>query len=149
MAEPNPSDAFTPVVLSITQVVTLKLSDTNYLSWKLQFEQFLNSQLLLGYVTGATPYPPPTLTVRNGEEVTETNNPAYLKWIHTDQLIGMAHRFLDRRSSQEYLRSQLLTRDLVCSSKQIQQGLCYSSPRHSEKDTDNFQRFENPHSVSL
>lgn len=82
-----PSDVFTPALLSITQMVTLKLSDSNYLSWKLQFEQFLNSQLLLGFVTGANPRPTPTLTVRNGDQVTETNNPAFLKWVHTDQLI--------------------------------------------------------------
>lgn len=87
MATPTPSDVFTPALLSITQVVTLKLSDTNYLSWKLQFEQFLNSQLLLGYVNGSTPRPPPTLIVRNGDQVTEVNNPAFLKWVHTDQLI--------------------------------------------------------------
>lgn len=87
MATQTPSDAFTPALLSITQVVTLKLSDSNYLSWKLQFEQFLNSQLLLGFVTGTTPCPPATLTVRNGDQVTETNNPAYPKWVHTDQLI--------------------------------------------------------------
>ena len=87
MADPTPSDAFTPALFSITQVVTLKLSDKNYLSWKLQFEQFLNSQLLIGYVTGDTPCPPATLAVRNGDQVTETNNPAFLKWVHTDQLI--------------------------------------------------------------
>ena len=57
MAAQTPSDAFAPATSSITQVVTLKLSDTNYLSCKLQFEQFLNSQLLLGYVTGALTRP--------------------------------------------------------------------------------------------
>lgn len=87
MAAPTPSDVFTPALLSITQVVTLKLSDTNYLSWKLQFEQFLNSQLLLDYVNGTIPCPPPTIQVRNGDQVTETNNPDFLKWVHTYQLI--------------------------------------------------------------
>lgn len=87
MTTQTPSDVFTPALLSITQVVTLKLSDSNYLSWKLQFEQFLNSQLLLGFVTGATSCPPPTLTVQQEDQITVTNNPAYLKWAHTDQLI--------------------------------------------------------------
>ena len=73
--------------LTITHCVTLKLSDSNYLSWKFQFEQFLNSQSLLGYVTGATLRPPPTLSVRNGESVTETPNPDYDKWLRTDQRI--------------------------------------------------------------
>lgn len=81
------SDVFTPATLSITQCVTLKLNDTNYLSWKLQFEQFLNSQLLLGYVTGAIARPSPTVAVRKGDQVTETSNPDFLKWVQTDQLI--------------------------------------------------------------
>lgn len=50
-------------VLTITQVVTLKLKEGNYLLWKLQFEQFLASQMLSGYVTGATPRPHETHTV--------------------------------------------------------------------------------------
>uniref|UniRef100_A0A1J3GWB8 Retrovirus-related Pol polyprotein from transposon TNT 1-94 n=1 Tax=Noccaea caerulescens TaxID=107243 RepID=A0A1J3GWB8_NOCCA len=73
--------------LSISQCVTLKLSDTNYLSWKLQFEQFLSSQMLMGYVTGDTPRPAPTISVRTGEQVTEESNPDFVKWIRTDQLI--------------------------------------------------------------
>ncbi|KAG7599793.1 Retrotransposon Copia-like N-terminal [Arabidopsis suecica] len=81
------SSAFTQATLSISQCVTLKLNETNYLSWKLQFEQFLNSQLLLGYVTGAMARPPPTVVVRNGEQVAEANNPEFLKWMQTDQLI--------------------------------------------------------------
>ena len=87
MAAPTPSDVFTPAILSITHVVMLKLSDTNYLSWKLQFEQFLYSQLVLGYVTGALPRPPPTLMVRNGDQTTEASNSDFLKWVHTDHLI--------------------------------------------------------------
>ena len=79
-------DPFT-APLTITQCVTLKLNDSNYLSWKFQFEQFLNSQSLLGYVTGATPRPSPTVSVTNGEIVTETANPAYAKWVQTDQRI--------------------------------------------------------------
>ncbi|KAG7554441.1 Retrotransposon Copia-like N-terminal [Arabidopsis suecica] len=81
------SPVFAPATLSISQCVTLKLNETNYLSWKLQIEQFLNSQLLLGYVTGAVARPPPTVAVRNGDLVTESNNPEFLKWMQTDQLI--------------------------------------------------------------
>lgn len=40
--------------LTITQVVILKFKEGNYPLWKLQFEQFLSSHMLLGYVTGAT-----------------------------------------------------------------------------------------------
>ena len=73
--------------LTITHCVTLKLNDSNYLSWKFQFEQFLNSQSLLGYVTGEIPRPPPTLAVRNEDQDTETPNPDYAKWVRTDQCV--------------------------------------------------------------
>ncbi|CAN6999760.1 unnamed protein product [Brassica rapa subsp. trilocularis] len=73
--------------LTITHCVTLKLNDKNYLSWKFQFEQFLSSQSLLGYVNGSDPKPPPTLTVRNEDQVVETPNPDHAKWIRTDQRI--------------------------------------------------------------
>ena len=73
--------------LTITQVMTLKLKEGNYLMWKLQFEQFLSSQMLLGYVTGAQPRPPETTTVCIGDAVTEAANPEFKKWMQKDQLI--------------------------------------------------------------
>lgn len=73
--------------LTITQAVTLKLKEGNYLLWKLQFEQFLSSQMLLGHVTGATLRPLPTVTVQQGEEQTQAVNPEYNKWMQKDQLI--------------------------------------------------------------
>lgn len=73
--------------LTITQCVTLKLNDLNYLSWKFQFEQFLNSQTLLGYVNGVVVCPPPTISVRNGDLVTETPNPEHAIWVRTYQRI--------------------------------------------------------------
>lgn len=56
-------DTVAVAALTITQAVTLKLKEGNYLLWKLQFEHFLSSQMLLGYVTGASPRPAPTVTV--------------------------------------------------------------------------------------
>ena len=73
--------------LTINQCVTLKLKDDNYLLWKLQFEQFLSSQMLLGYVNGGHPRPAETITVREGDQVTEAANPEFLKWVQKDQLI--------------------------------------------------------------
>ena len=80
-------DTVAVAALTITLAVTLKLKEGNYLLWKLQFEQFLSSQLLLGYVTGASPHPVPTVTVQNGDEVTEASNPEFNEWIQKDQLI--------------------------------------------------------------
>lgn len=73
--------------LTITQCVTLKLKDDNYLIRKLQFEQFLSSQMLLGYVTGATPRPQETIPVRQGDQVTEPANLDFVPWVQKDQLI--------------------------------------------------------------
>lgn len=84
--EPNP-DPVSATNLTITQCVTLKFKDDNYLIWKLQFEQFLSSQMLLGYVTRAQPRPAQTVTVRNGDQEVEAANPEFVKWIQKDQLI--------------------------------------------------------------
>lgn len=73
--------------LTITHCVTLKLSDKNYLSWKFQFEQFLSSQSLLGYVNGSEQRPPPTISVRTDDQTVETPNPAYAAWVRVDQRI--------------------------------------------------------------
>ncbi|KAG7573078.1 Integrase catalytic core [Arabidopsis suecica] len=79
------TDPFSPSTFTINQCVTLKLNENNYLLWKLQFEQFLSSQMLLGFVTGAAQRPPTTIQVRNGDQTTETPNPEYLKWLQKDQ----------------------------------------------------------------
>ena len=84
--EGNP-DPHSASNLTINQCVTLKLKDDNYLLWKLQFEQFLSSQMLLGYVNGGHPRPAETITVREGDQVTEAANPEFLKWVQKDQLI--------------------------------------------------------------
>lgn len=81
------SDKYLLATLSISQCVTLKLNDTNYLSWKLQFEQFLYSQDLLGYVSGEVPCPSQTITTRSEGTVSEASNPDYQKWVRTDRMI--------------------------------------------------------------
>ncbi|XP_010424251.1 PREDICTED: uncharacterized protein LOC104709311 [Camelina sativa] len=73
--------------LNISQCVTLKLSSNNYLLWKTQFESFLSSQNLLGYVNGGTPRPPSTVTVRSGETTSEAPNPNFHTWMRNDQLV--------------------------------------------------------------
>ena len=73
--------------LSISQCVTLKLSSKNYLLWKTQFESFLSSQSLLGFVNGSSTRPASTVTVGTGEEATEQANPEFVKWVRKDQLV--------------------------------------------------------------
>jgi len=76
-----------PSAICFTHCVTLKLSSSNYLLWKIQFETWLNNQRVLGLVTGANPCPNATRPVRNGDQVTEAPNPDFLSWVQNDQKI--------------------------------------------------------------
>lgn len=64
-------------------IIFLKLTSTNYLSWKLQFETLFIGYDLLGYIDGSKPCPPKTLTANNFT----VPNPAYNVWVRQDQLI--------------------------------------------------------------
>ena len=81
------SDHLSAPSLTISQCVTLKLSSSNYLLWKTQFESFLASQSLSGFINGGTPRPSHTVSIRNGDVITEEANPKFLKWIRKDQLV--------------------------------------------------------------
>ncbi|KAJ9547961.1 hypothetical protein OSB04_020504 [Centaurea solstitialis] len=61
----------------------LKLTPSNYLSWKVQFQTLLTGYDLLGYIDGSKPCPSSTVTTNN-EAVP---NPAYSLWVRQDQLI--------------------------------------------------------------
>ncbi|XP_010424111.1 PREDICTED: uncharacterized protein LOC104709152 [Camelina sativa] len=80
-------DSFSSAPLSISQVVTLKLTESNYLQWKTQFESFLSPQMLLGYVNGSLPHPASTSSVTRAAGVTEEPNPEFQKWVRNDQLV--------------------------------------------------------------
>ncbi|XP_010507608.1 PREDICTED: uncharacterized protein LOC104784253 [Camelina sativa] len=83
MAENSDSSS----ALCFSHCVTLKLSSTNYLLWKIQFETWLNNQRLLDHVTGSTPCPPATRSVKKGETVSKAPNPDFLAWVNNDQKI--------------------------------------------------------------
>lgn len=64
--------------LVITNSVTVTLTEKNYILWKSQFEAFLNGQGLLGFVTGHTPQPHPTIPVPDINNLAnEAPNPYY------------------------------------------------------------------------
>lgn len=73
--------------IHVLSSVTLKLNDSNYLLWKIQFESLLSSQKLLGFVNGAVVSPAATCVVVQGTEHVEENNPMYEWWFCTDQLV--------------------------------------------------------------
>lgn len=88
MAEEAPNGPYPfPTGLHVTSSVTLKLSESNYLLWKTQFEALLSSQKLLGFVTGQVKAPGATVTVVENEVQVVNPNPDFEAWTCTDQLV--------------------------------------------------------------
>ena len=74
--------------LDISNCVTVKLTDRNYLLWKSQFESFLSGQGLLGFVTSAISVPASTIPVPHIEGHTDTAaNPDFQAWHRSDQVV--------------------------------------------------------------
>ncbi|KAL9422815.1 hypothetical protein AB3S75_034989 [Citrus x aurantiifolia] len=73
----------TLITINVAAQTPLKLTSTNYLSWKLQFQTLFVGYDLLGYIDGSKPCPSATITDKN----TTTPNPAHLLWVCQDQLI--------------------------------------------------------------
>ena len=71
------------ISINVAAQTPLKLTSTNYLSWKLQFHTLFIGCDLLGYIDGSKPCPPATLT----QNETTITNPAHTLWIRQDQLI--------------------------------------------------------------
>ena len=71
------------ITINISAQAPLKLTSTNYLSWKLQFETLFIGYDLIGYIDGSKPCPPTTITANN----TATTNPSHKLWIRQDQLL--------------------------------------------------------------
>lgn len=86
MADPVTLYPF-PSKVHLLSSVTLKLSDSNYLLWKTQFESLLSSQKLLGFVNGAVVAPPERHSVLRDAETVEEPNPLFESWFCTDQLV--------------------------------------------------------------
>ena len=60
-----------------------KLTSTNYIFWKLQFETLFIGYDLIGYIDGSTPWPPNTITA---DKIIMTN-PSHKLWIRQDKLL--------------------------------------------------------------
>ncbi|RVW29890.1 Retrovirus-related Pol polyprotein from transposon RE1 [Vitis vinifera] len=71
------------ITINISAQSPLKLTSTNYLSWKLQFETLFIGYDLIGYIDGSKPCPPTTITTNN----TATTNLSHKLWIRQDQLL--------------------------------------------------------------
>ena len=75
------------IVLSNThQVVSLKLTNTNYLHWRMQMKSYLLGQGVFHFVDGLVPCPPSHVSdCFDGSS--SSINPSFLCWKQHDQLI--------------------------------------------------------------
>ncbi|GMJ02146.1 hypothetical protein HRI_003883800 [Hibiscus trionum] len=78
----NPLDPNNPLTI-VTIHNSIKLSSTNYLSWKTQIESILTGYDLFKFIDGSHPCPPENLTTNN----TTSSNPAYQTWLRQDKLL--------------------------------------------------------------
>ncbi|KAI4347884.1 hypothetical protein L6164_008660 [Bauhinia variegata] len=84
---PNANEPTKPlVVINASGDNIIKLTSTNYLSWKLQIEALLISYDIQEFIDGSHPSPAPTVTVNNAP----IPNPEYNTWFCQDKLIFSA-----------------------------------------------------------
>lgn len=79
---PNPNEPSKPFTF-INIHNSIKLTPTNYLSWKMQIQAILIGHDLHGFVDGTTTTPPSKITTADAK----TPNPAYQTWVRQDKLL--------------------------------------------------------------
>lgn len=88
LTEIRSKEVISVLSLSISNCVTVTVTEKNYILWKSQFESFLAGQGLLGFVNGSTPAPAATILVPGINCSTgETPNPDFHIWTRTDQVV--------------------------------------------------------------
>ena len=84
----NALDIHAQPKLNISNCVTIKLTERNYIHWKRQFESFLSGVDLLGFVNGSNPAPLPSIPVpKVAGGFREVPNPDYQQWVRSDQIV--------------------------------------------------------------
>ena len=87
---------------SFSQVISVKLTQENYLLWSAQILPYLRSQGLIGFVDGSMPPPNQTVAVESSEE------PGSRKLIINPSLVApgpagtQPHQFFDYRGSSQH-----------------------------------------------
>ncbi|KAJ0075225.1 hypothetical protein Patl1_34688 [Pistacia atlantica] len=78
-----------PSILTMSNIVTVKLSPDNYILSKAQMVPYFLGQDLFGYLEGTIPKPPKYVSVSHPEThvISETPNPTYSHWLRQDNLI--------------------------------------------------------------
>ncbi|KAA8546621.1 hypothetical protein F0562_002640 [Nyssa sinensis] len=81
----SPSEEYPyPVTQNISNFVSIKLSSNNFLLWKTQMLNILESYDLQGFLNGEIFTPPETIVTSDSAA---QSNPAFLKWRRTDRLV--------------------------------------------------------------
>lgn len=84
----NALDLYAQPQLDISNCVTLKLTERNYIHWKRQFESFLSGVGLLSFVNGGSPEPIPLIHVPNiSGGYRDVPNPDHQQWVRSDQIV--------------------------------------------------------------
>lgn len=73
-----------PSTLNVSNFVSLKLTQSNYLLWETQMLTLIESQDLLEFISGKQIIPEEEIDSTEGKRVT---NPDYTSWVRTDRLI--------------------------------------------------------------
>ncbi|KAF5469491.1 hypothetical protein F2P56_013558 [Juglans regia] len=84
MASPAPHSS-PPTLSSFSHIVTTKLTNDNFLLWKVQISAYLRGQGLFGHVDGSLSSPPKYLTDSSTSQ--PKPNPDFTSWQRTDQLV--------------------------------------------------------------
>ena len=74
-----------PANLNVANFVSLKLTSTNFLLWETQVLSLIESQDLIGFITGSTSAP--TAEISNPTNDGTMPNPDLATWTHTDRLV--------------------------------------------------------------
>ncbi|KAK6120608.1 hypothetical protein DH2020_045641 [Rehmannia glutinosa] len=76
-----------PIIQPQSQLVTVKLNESNHLVWKQQIWAAIRGYGLEGYLTGLCPMPDEFTPCASATEAPKTN-PSYLQWNRQDQLLA-------------------------------------------------------------
>ena len=75
------------VTQNVANFVSLKLSSTNFLLWKSQMLNILESYDLQGFITGEAKQPLQFVTIEESDSQSKILNPSFIKWRKIDRLV--------------------------------------------------------------
>lgn len=88
-----PQSPISSLIPSVGNIVTVKLDDSNYVTWNFQMELFLDGNGILGFVTGSIPCPNKYVDSDSEDETVDNPrvlNDAYKVWkIHDKALMTL------------------------------------------------------------